>query len=163
MFVSIAGNDRIDARDGVREQLNCGPGADTAIVDTLDVVPNDPGSLCEAVQRKAAGAGPSVRSSSLRLRRGRIATTVACPAGSATCRGRVTVRTHSRVKLGERRQRVTVATRSFTARAGRSVTVRLRPSASGRRLLARVRRVRVDVSVTPTAGEAVTRTVTLRR
>src|SRR4029078_7477820 len=41
--ISVAGNDTIDARDGIREQLNCGPGADTAIVDELDVVPQDPG------------------------------------------------------------------------------------------------------------------------
>ena len=55
-FISVPGNDTIDARDGVREQLNCGPGADTAIVDELDVVPQDPGSLCEAVDRSAAAA-----------------------------------------------------------------------------------------------------------
>ena len=60
-FISVAGNDTIDARDGVREQLNCGPGADTAIVDELDVVPQDPGSLCEAVDRAGAAAavGPA--------------------------------------------------------------------------------------------------------
>ena len=53
LYISVAGNDRIDARDGVAEQLNCGPGADIAIVDALDLVPQDPGSLCEQVDRGA--------------------------------------------------------------------------------------------------------------
>jgi len=47
LFISQAGNDRIDARDGVQEQITCGLGADVAIVDPKDVVPRDPGSLCE--------------------------------------------------------------------------------------------------------------------
>src|SRR4051794_30163512 len=51
LYISVSGSDRIDARDGVAEQLNCGPGADVAIVDALDVVPQDPGSLCESVDR----------------------------------------------------------------------------------------------------------------
>ncbi|HST69158.1 MAG TPA: calcium-binding protein, partial [Solirubrobacterales bacterium] len=106
LYISVAGNDRIDARDGVREQLNCGPGADTAIVDALDVVPQDPGSLCEAVERGAVARPVTVRSGSLRLRRGRIAVKLGCPAGGTTCRGRLRIRTAKAVKLGQRRRKV---------------------------------------------------------
>jgi RTX calcium-binding nonapeptide repeat (4 copies) len=35
-----AGNDRIEARDGFRDVIDCGPGTDTAEVDRLDVVRN---------------------------------------------------------------------------------------------------------------------------
>ena len=145
-FISVAGNDRIDARDGVREQLNCGPGADTAIVDALDVVPQDPGSLCEAVERGAPARAVSIRSQSLRVKRGRIGVKLACPAG---CKGRV------RIRAGK----VAVAGGRFSLK--RSGTVRLRPSAAGRKLLRRVNRVRVRVTVTA-GGKTTRRTVSLR-
>ena len=162
LFISVAGNDTIDARDGVREQLNCGPGADTAIVDPLDVVPQDPGSLCEAVERGAPAARLGIRSASLRLRRGRIAVRLACPAGGAACRGKLGVRTKGRVRTGAGRRRVTVAAGRYRVAAGRSAKVRLRPTAAGRALLRRVARVRVRVAATPRGGAARTRTVTLR-
>ncbi len=44
------GADRIDARDGTRDRINCGPGRDKAIVDPLDAVKG-----CEKVSRRAAG------------------------------------------------------------------------------------------------------------
>ena len=43
---SAGGNDTLDARDGYADRVDCGPGADVAVVDTLDQVsPN-----CETVQ-----------------------------------------------------------------------------------------------------------------
>ena len=45
------GNDTIRARDGYPDVVTCGPGADTATVDTLDSVAGD----CETVDRAAAG------------------------------------------------------------------------------------------------------------
>jgi hypothetical protein len=46
LMVGGPGNDRLEARDGERDTVQCGPGNDTAIVDTVDVV-----SACENVQR----------------------------------------------------------------------------------------------------------------
>jgi hypothetical protein len=40
------GNDRLEARDGQRDLVDCGPGNDTAIVDNIDQV-----SACETVKR----------------------------------------------------------------------------------------------------------------
>jgi Ca2+-binding RTX toxin-like protein len=45
------GNDTVRARDGFADVVTCGPGGDTAIVDTLDSVAGD----CEAVDRADAG------------------------------------------------------------------------------------------------------------
>lgn len=162
MFISVAGNDRIDARDGVREQLNCGPGADTAIVDSLDVVPQDPGSLCEAVERGAAGSSAvAIAKRTLRVRRGRIPVKLTCPAGGSACKGRLRIRTAKAVKVGSRRRKVEVASGRFNVRAGGSSTVRLRPSTAGRRLLRRVSRVQVRVVATA-GGKRASRSVLLR-
>jgi Ca2+-binding RTX toxin-like protein len=155
-FISVPGNDTIDARDGVREQLNCGPGADTAIVDALDVIPQDPGSLCEAVDR--AGAGPAaaaigIRSSKLTVRRGRVSVSLACKAAGSKCSGKLRLRTTSKV---------TVASGAYSIAAGKSATVRLKLSSKGRTLMRRVSKVRVKLTATPKSGKAVSKTLTLR-
>ena len=41
------GNDTIDARDGAADQIDCGAGQDTAVVDALDTV----AANCEIVER----------------------------------------------------------------------------------------------------------------
>ena len=46
------GNDVIQARDGEEDNIDCGIGTDTAVVDTIDVVAN-----CETVD--GAGPGPA--------------------------------------------------------------------------------------------------------
>lgn len=170
-YLSVPGNDTIDARDGVREQLDCGLGADTAIVDELDVVPQDPGSLCESVQRSAVAAGPpasapvpvpSIGSSTLRASRSRIAVKLACKAGGERCRGKLTLRTASKVKVGKTRKTVTIGSASYNVAAGRSSSVRVKVGAAGRSLLRKVTRVRVRISAVPSSGKATTRVVTLR-
>jgi hypothetical protein len=171
------GNDRIEARDGVAESMNCGIGADTAIIDANDTVPADGGSICEVVDRAAAppvdGGGkgtptpkavPAVRSRSLRYRKGRIAVSVSCRAGGPRCTGTLRVRTAKKVRVGKRRATVTIVQARYSVAAGRSATVRARPTSRGRALLRRTRTVRVRVSADPTgAGATRTRTVTLRR
>jgi Ca2+-binding RTX toxin-like protein len=166
LFISIAGNDRIDARDGNPENLNCGPGADTAIVDADDVVPLDPGSLCEVVDRGAVAPPPpgpvakpvkaaTVRSTKLKANRSRtsIALALACPAGAAPCAGKLTL------KAG----RTTVATGTYKIAAGKKRTARLKVSKKGRSLLRRHRSVKVKLTVAPSGGKATTKRLTLRR
>lgn len=170
LFTSVFGNDRIDARDGVAEQLNCGPGADTAIVDPLDTVPQDPGSLCENVDRgtaPVAGGGAaramSIKSTSLRARRNRVAVTVACPKGGATCRGTLTLRTASKVRVGAKRKTVTLGRASYAVTAGRSKSYRLKVSKDGRSVLRRSRAVKTTLSVSLRGGRTATKRLTLRR
>jgi RTX calcium-binding nonapeptide repeat (4 copies) len=47
------GNDTIQARDGEKDNIDCGIGTDTAIVDTIDVLAN-----CENVDGRAPSPGP---------------------------------------------------------------------------------------------------------
>jgi Ca2+-binding RTX toxin-like protein len=172
------GNDRIEARDGVAESINCGIGADTAIVDANDIVPADGGSICELVDRPAppppvGGGGqatptpravPAIRSRSLTYRKGRIAVSVSCRAGGPRCTGTLRVRTAKKVRVGRKRATVTVVQARYSVAAGKSATVRARPTSRGRALLRRTRKVRVRVSADPKgAGATRTRTVTLRR
>ena len=49
-------SDFIQARDGQADTVNCGVGADTAIVDSLDVVAQDTQHGCERIDRSAAEA-----------------------------------------------------------------------------------------------------------
>jgi hypothetical protein len=169
LFVSIAGNDRIDARDGIAENLNCGPGADTAIVDALDVVPQDPGSLCEVVDRGATPPPPpvakpvkaaGVRSTKLKASKSRKSVPVAlsCPAGAATCKGKLSLKTTGK-------KPVTVASASYSIAAGKRKTVSMKVSSKGRSLLKRKRSVRVKLTVAPSAkgAKATAKTLTLRR
>jgi hypothetical protein len=166
-FISIAGNDTIEARDGVREQLNCGPGADTAIVDELDVIPQDPGSLCEAVDRTAASsppspggaAAPSIRSSKLSVRRGRVSISMSC---TEACSGKLTLKTASKVKLGSKRSVVTLGSASYSLAAGKKATVKVKLSSKGRSVMRKVTKVRVKLMASPKSGKATSKTLTLK-
>ena len=60
-----AGNDTINAVDGVADQLNCGPAADIANVDVIDVLASDPFNACETVSRAAAPVPPPQPQSTL--------------------------------------------------------------------------------------------------
>ena len=53
-----SGQDEIHARDGTQETLNCGPGTDSAQVDTSDYVVTEPGETdqCESVDRAGGGS-----------------------------------------------------------------------------------------------------------
>ena len=88
----------------------------------------------------------------LRYRSGRIAVTVSCHA-STRCRGTV------RIVKGK----TTIGTRSYSVKAGKRATVRLRPHSRGRAALMRSRKHRVTVRLRPRDGTIVSRKLTLRR
>lgn len=46
------GNDRLEARDGTKDLVDCGPGRDTAIIDNIDVIKS-----CEIVKRPSGQSG----------------------------------------------------------------------------------------------------------
>ena len=116
------GSDFIQARDGEADTVNCGVGADTALVDDLDVVALDTQHGCERVDRTAAAvaplaeggvlgvvaSGPRVRVIGVRklssLRRGKLKVQVTCP-GSCKVRarfitGKTVVASETRTRLG---------------------------------------------------------------
>ncbi|MBE2315807.1 hypothetical protein DVA67_007455 [Solirubrobacter sp. CPCC 204708] len=96
--------------------------------------------------------GPALRSSSLRYRGGKIAVRVACT-GTATCRGTL------RIKRGK----TTVGSRAYRVAGGRSGTVTVKPSRRGGRALGSRRSQTVSVQLKPSTGEAVTKSLKLRR
>jgi hypothetical protein len=176
----IAGNDRIEARDGLAEPINCGLATDTAILDPTDTVPADPTTACENVDRGIAPAPPpppgggttpkpataGVASTSLRYRDGRVRVVVRCPATAArACAGTLRARTAARVRVGRRRATVTVLSASYSVEAGRRRTLRLRPTTAGRSLLRRARAVRLVVVLRARGARTATATqrLTLRR
>lgn len=171
------GSDFIQARDGEADTVNCGVGADTALVDDIDVVALDTQHGCERVERTPsaappaggllgttqAGSGtttatpgvPSLRVFGARrlraLKRGRLRVEVACP---ASCRVR------ARLIAG----RTVVASRTRTRLGAGVLVLRPRPSKRGHRLLQRRRRVTMTlaVDVTDERGTVTTLTRVLR-
>ena len=53
-YACAAGNDQLRARDGEVDLVNCGTGADTAQLDSGDLLDEDPNQLCETVDRGEA-------------------------------------------------------------------------------------------------------------
>jgi hypothetical protein len=163
----LYGNDVIDVRDGERDQVDCGAGADRVSADALDVV----SANCEAVDRGAAGggAGPGA---------GAAQTGAAAGVGAAstpkpfTLAGPAKLRTVLRKGLTLRLRNAEPGTQRIVARhAGRVVasarvkvartgtaTAKLRFTRSARRSLARKRSVRLAIS-----GAGLSGTVTLKR
>lgn len=94
----------------------------------------------------------TVRSSALRQKAGRIPVKVSCPAGAA-CRGVI------RVQKGKS----ALAVARYSVKAGRTATLKLKVAARGKKLIARARTHRITVTLTPSVGVAVKRSVTLRR
>ena len=140
------GNDTIHARDGEADQIDCGAGTDTAIVDAKDTVADD----CEDVQRSGGGddggAGVAVSTRSLKtaLRKGLVVRLTGFAPGA--------------VSVQARAGRRVVATARATVGADGAATARLRFTKQARRSLARKRSVRLAVR----AGAART-TVTVKR
>jgi hypothetical protein len=145
-----SGQDRIEARDGNQEMIDCGPGTDSAQVDPNEIVRNDIdlSNQCESVDGLAASSSSGaagLKVSSAKVSGGRIVVKLSAPsAGTASVKA-----TAGRLKVGS-------ATRTVS-KAG-AVTLRIKPS----RAAARKHRLKVMLKIAFNA-QTVTRTVTLRR
>jgi hypothetical protein len=124
----------------------------------IHVVPTAGGTPRKLVQGiepswgEGDGPGPSLAAKTLRSKRGKVPVKVAC-AGTETCRGTLAIKKGSAV-LGRR---------SYRVAAGRSSTVKVSPSARGKRTIARSRSHRVTVELKPRGGTALKTKLTLRR
>jgi hypothetical protein len=60
-YSCASGQDRIEARDGVREEISCGPGTDAVIADPIDIYDDSVfrSDQCEGTDRPAATSPPS--------------------------------------------------------------------------------------------------------
>jgi hypothetical protein len=151
------GNDTIDARDGEADQVDCGVGTDTAIVDALDTVAN-----CEKVDVGGAGGGAT----------GKDGMTVAGKAKrkallakglklQVPCAGACKV--SAKLTLGGRP--VGKGARTLIAAGTAKVTVKLSRAGKRRLRALRTASLRLTVTVTDAGGAArkLTRTVTVKR
>jgi hypothetical protein len=96
--------------------------------------------------------GPSLRSTALRYRKGKIAVKLACT-GTATCRGTL------RIAKGKK----TIGSKAYRVAGGRSGTVTVKPSRRGARALGSRRSQTVSVQLKPSTGAATKKALKLRR
>jgi Ca2+-binding RTX toxin-like protein len=148
-----AGNDFIDMRDGKKGEVSCGKGIDTVLADPIDIVASD----CEhrsfnvgAFATCTVGSDPTRMSNSgvVRLR-------VSCPtAGKATLALRTVGKAKKAKKLGSK---------SFTLKAGKTKTVRVKLSGQARRLVKKRKALRAHATVSVTGGVASSSTTKAKR
>lgn len=175
------GNDVVNARDGIQEQISCGGGADRLIADALDIAPTDAGQICESIERDGTGApvpsagtpgtgtpsgttnttAPQPAITTLRIIPGnlgrllRSGLVVAVPCAATRCVVTLDVRQGGR--------RIGSGTRTLS-KGGGKVTARF--TAAARRRLARTRKLTLTVRVRSRSGDTTrltTKRVTVRR
>ena len=156
------GNDTIQARDGEVDSITCGAGTDTVNADAQDVVAPDCEHVARGASGSAAAAGSGAAPGAVAKRAGGQLALKGRPRLAKALRSGFSVRVTGakagqRIKLTATRAGKLVARGSATAR-GATVTVKLRFTAAGRRLLKRKRTAKLVVK-----GGAVRGTVTLRR
>lgn len=144
-------DDTIFARDGVADGfIACGNGSfDFADIDLKDVDANGTKvTSCERITQGAINEGPNVRISrrAVRLSRsGVVGVRLSCPGSlSVPCAARLRLRTAGKVRAGGRRRRIALGSRRYKITPGKTRTVRVRLSASNRRLVRKLKRVRVS-------------------
>ena len=148
------GNDTIQARDGEADNIDCGIGTDTAVVDKIDVIAN-----CETVEGADSNgpqAGAALTFKVKRTKLGALAKkglTVAVPCPSAcTVSGALLLKGK---KVGGGR-----------AKGSGTVSLKLKLDRKAKRRVKRMRKASLTVSLTATAGGAAqqgTQTLKLRR
>jgi len=162
------GNDTINAADGEVDNVDCGIGQDTAIVDPIDVVVN-----CETAGSAPAGGGGgaagarkltfAVSAAKLRALASKGLTIKVPCAGACTVRGAVTADRATARKLGT--SKVASGSRKM-AKAG-TAEVTLKASKKVARKLKRLTKARVTVKVTVTpkggAAQTASKKLTLKR
>ena len=159
------GNDTVNARDGEVDSIDCGVGADRAVIDAFDTHAN-----CETVEeargpeKKIVGPDGAVKLSLLTKRSIRLITSrglkirVSCPAACAIVADLRTNRTLAR-KLRLPRSRKLAGARK-TLRAKGSTTLTLKVARKAKRRFRRLRKATVTLRVRTTSTDKKTTTVT---
>lgn len=106
---------------------------------------------------------PSVTGKSLRRKGSKLPLTIACSA-IGPCAGAIELKTTGRVRVGKKRKLVTVVRRvNYSVQAGRSGKLSLRLSTDARKALQRSAKLRVRITLRPTSGPAITKTMDVKR
>lgn len=89
---------------------------------------------------------------------------VKCGATRTSCKGVLSMRSALRIRVGGRLKYLTIVRDTrYTVAAGKRKKLKLKLGREARALLARRRSMKVKITLKPSGGKAVTRTVTLRR
>ena len=168
VLVTGAGNDVVQARDGERDDVTCGPGRDVVQADAVDAVSPE----CETVQRPdltAPQPGVTLRRQTLAkvLRAGLVATARSTEPGSIRLDVLIGGKLAKRLKLSRRARSTVVATSGTKVlTAAGSLKVIAKFTVRARRALRHMRSLKVSVRVTAVddAGNpaSATRRTTLR-
>lgn len=157
--------DRLFARDGERDAVDCGGGADTAQVDGLDVV-----AFCAVVDRGTTQQPPPALTASFRAtgkmsRAKGIGVTVTCPGACAfTVKLGISAKIARKAGLGRKALTIGTARGSLAAAGDKKVTVKL--SAKALKKLKRLKNVaaKLTVAVKDASGTTTTnKAITTRR
>lgn len=142
------GNDTINVRDGIAGDVSCGGGTDVVIADMADRINDN----CEQ-KNVFSTATCSVRSGSVALTSdGVVGIRITCPVAG---KGTVTLQTAGAYKAAKKtRKKVTLGRTSFSLKAGRSTTVKVKLSKKARRLVKKNRRLHVRATVAVKARSA---------
>jgi hypothetical protein len=158
--VIAIGSDQIRARDGNAEQIDCGIGPDTAVVDASDTVAN-----CETVDRGSVVVLPPGKPGKPKLltklsikailKKG-LVLRIACPAACAvTAELRVDKKTAKKLKLGKSR---VLARGKKTLTAAGNAKVTLKVVRKARKRFKKLRKARVTLKTATKVGGVTTRT-----
>ncbi len=167
--VPVAGSILVKPRlANLRFIMDCQPGSTVAPFKTFTPALAPPFATLEAdgPLPPATAAVPAARVASTKLKRTgpRVAVVIACPAGSATCRGRIALRSVAPVRRAGRSRTLVVSTgTAYRVPAGARRTVRMTLSRAVQALLRTRPTLRVRATLAPSTGKPVTRDLTLHR
>jgi Ca2+-binding RTX toxin-like protein len=162
------GNDTINARDGEVDSVDCGPGADTAVVDAADVVTN-----CETVDKGAATPAPDTQPAGKGGAAGAAAglTIIGSAKIKALLSGKLTVgvpcAAACRVTVAAKANGKTIARGRATLLKAGTAKVKLKATKKAKTSLKRVKKVKVTLTATVSGASGkpvkLTKAVTLKR
>ncbi len=141
------GNDAIDARNGSVEKIDGGAGADTARVDADDQVTNVE-TVDAPVTAVPDTTAPKVTilSQKLKVKFGKAAVKVSCPAGETSCDGKIRILRNGKVVGSIATKLVGGQTKTYQVQLNRKTRVAL-AKAAGKKLA-----VTLKISATDAAG-----------
>ena len=142
------GNDTIDARNGSIEKIDGGAGADTARVDADDQVTNVETVDAPQPAEPADTTAPKVAilSQKLKVKFGKAAVKVSCPAGESSCDGKIRIVRGGKVVGSIATKLVGGQTKTYKVQLNRKTRVAL-SKAAGKKL-----KVTLKISATDAAG-----------
>lgn len=152
------GNDTIDAVDGEKDYVACGPGSDSVRADDIDDIAAQAQDTCEQVVRVNAPVPPggtgevSLASKKLKVdkKRRTAALRLTCK-GTATCAGKVIV------KAAKGKKKATLAKGTYSFEPG-GAKIKLKLTKAGKKALKRSKKVKVVL----TLGSAKVKAVLVR-